>query len=209
MAIEEEDDEDSNDDWISSGADYSPKAEFKMAILAMEAVRVCLQARAKEMKQGFWNNKIDKSGNAVRVWVEDQRRMFINSVIALENLMSAECLNDERYKEFRVGNKEKNIEGVDWEIQEIYKKYAYTIFEFNPSNSGWTRTNKMFMPQIDEELLMPSPQNPKLLINVQGGWNFKVNAYYDELVPIYDKIFKELRNVIFRLKDFKKKMVIG
>lgn len=203
-------DENTSDDWISSGSDYSPKAEFKMAILAMEAVKACIVARATEMKQGFWNNRIDKQGNAIRVWMPDQRKIFINSVIALQNLLSAECHDDEIYNKFFNGDEKKEkVVSMKDKLDNVFKKYAYSMFEFDSTTGGWKRTNQMFMPQIDEELLVPSPQEPRVLINVKGGWDFKVNAYYDELLPLYDEIFKELRNVIFRIKDFKKKVSFG
>ena len=198
---EEQEDSQENNDWINSGADYSPKAEFKQAVLAMEAVQACREARAKEMKQGFWNNKLDRQGNSVRTWMEDQRKVFINSVAALGNLLSAECLNDTLY--------EKSKEKIDQTSKTVFEKYAYTIFEFDPKTGGWRKTQTKFIPQVEEELLVPSPHDPKVLMNIKGGWDFKVNAYYDELVPVYDELFKELRNVIFRLKDFKKKTVIG
>jgi hypothetical protein len=201
----EADDEVKTDDWISAGADYSPKAEFKIAILAMEAVRNCCIARGKEMKQGFWNNKVDKNGNAVKIWIEDQRKVFINSVIALENLLSAECLADTSYNKFIKGEKDS----LNSKLKVLFEKYAYNIFEFDNTSGGWKKTNKTFMPQIDAELLVPSPHDARMLVNISGGWDYKVNAYYDELVPLYDELFKELRNVIFRIKDFKKKHVIG
>src|SRR3989304_3939376 len=102
---EESTNEVSEDDsgWISSGSDYSPKAEFKQALNAMDAMKFCREARATEMKQGFWNTKLDKQGNAIRVWQPDQRKIFVNSVIAFENLLSSECKADNTYQEFRYG----------------------------------------------------------------------------------------------------------
>lgn len=204
MTEQEEAEENIQDDWISSGADYSPKAEYKQAINAMEAMKSCREFRATEMKQGFWNTKLDKQGNAIRIWQPDQRKMFINSVIAFENLLSAECQADSIYNEFRYGEK-----SIQKKIDELFNKYAYTIFEYDSKTTGWKKTDTKFIPQIDEELMMPSLQNSNVLSNVRGGWNYKINMYYEELVLLYDKILKELRNVIFRIKDFKKKQVFG
>ena len=196
--------EDYDADDSEEGSIYSPKSEFKKSVLAMEAVRACREARAKEMKKGFWNTKLDKQGNAFKVWQEDERKVFINSVIAVEKLLSAECSEDEDYQKFRFGD-EKEIEGIEKDIKTILDKYAYIVFDFDPDSGGWKKTDKKFMPQIEEELLVPSVQDPRVLVNVKGGWDFKVNAYYDELVPLYDKIFEELNKVIFRLNDFAEK----
>lgn len=191
------DDQDNDFQEESPGSIYSPKSEFKKASLAAEAVRVCIASRATEMKQGFWNNRIDKQGNGIRVWQEDQRKKFINSVIALQTLLSAECENDEDYA--------KAMKTIDNNIKECFDTYAYSMFEYNPSSSGWTKTDKKVMPQIEDELLVPAPNNPRTLINVKGGWDYKINAYYDDLVLLYDQIFKELNNVIYRLNDFAEK----
>ncbi|MEX0596861.1 MAG: hypothetical protein WD512_10210, partial [Candidatus Paceibacterota bacterium] len=129
-----EEQEERDDDWISSGADYSQKAEFKTALLAMELVKKCNEARATEMKQGFWNNKIDKQGNAVRIWVEDQRKVYINTVIALDNFLHSECLNDKAYQSFVIGDDKES--GINKELNELKEKYAYTIFEFDNRSNG-------------------------------------------------------------------------
>lgn len=193
--------ESDDNSWISSGSDYSHKAEYKQAILAMEAMKSCREARSKEMKPGFWNNKIDKNGNAIKIWNEDQRKVFINSVIAFEDLMSSELIADENFKEKK--------EEIDTKIKTIFDKYSYPMYEFDSMTQGWKKTGNKIMPQPDEEILIPSPHNPQVLINIKGGWDFKINAYYDELVPVYDMLLKEIRNVIYRAKDFKKKTVIG
>lgn len=176
---------------------YDPKSEFKKPLLAMEAVKSCREARAKEMTKGFWNMKLDKQGNAIRIWISDERKIFINSVIALEKLLSAECLKDKKYQEFK-----KKI-GI--EIKKIFEKFAYNIFEYEYQTGGWKKTDTKIIPQIEEELMMPSLLDPKVLSNIKGGWDFRVNAYWDELVPLYDQVFEELNKVIFRLNDFSQK----
>jgi len=195
--------EDYEPDDSEEGSIYSPKSDFKKSVLAMEAVRACREARAKEMKKGFWNTKLDKQGNAFKTWQEDERKIFINSVIALEKLLSAECSEDETYKEFKNGEGEKD--GIEKSIKAVFDKYAYHVFDFDSDSGGWKKTDQNFMPQIEEELLVPSVQDPRVLVGAKGGWDFKINAYYDELVPLYDKIFEELNKVIFRLNDFAEK----
>lgn len=192
----EEDNEDKNSNNDYDESVYSPKSEFKKALLAMEAVRKCIESRGNEMKQGFWNTKIDKMGNPIKTWIEDQRKVYINSVIALESFLSAECLNDEKYQDF--------IKEIKEEIKNVFDKYNYTIYEMT-SDYNWKKTDKKIMPQIDEEVLVVVPGNQKTLTNVKGAWNAKVNAYYDELILLYDNVFKELNKVIFRLNDFAEK----
>lgn len=176
---------------------YDSKSEFKKPILAMEAVRACREARAKEMTKGFWNTKLDRLGNAVKFWVNDERKIYINSVIALQKFLSAECETDEKYKEA--------IEELQPKIKEVFEKYAYVDYDYDSKTGGWKKSQRRFIPQVDEELLVSSVQNPSLIVNVGGGWNSKINAYYDELVPIYDQIFEELNKLIYRLNDFGQK----
>jgi hypothetical protein len=186
---------------ISDGSEYSPKAEFKKPLLVMEAVQFARSSRAKEMIKGFWNNKVDKHGNAIRIWMPDERKMFINSVVALETLLAPEISRDETYK--------KAVDVINKSIDAVYKKYAYTSYEYDSKQNGFVKTDVHYMPQLDEELMVRSPQNPLMLINIRGAWDGKVNAYYDELVPLYDGIFREVCNLIDRLNDFKRVMRFG
>lgn len=176
---------------------YDSKSEFKKPLLAMEGVRACREARATEMKQGFWNTKLDKVGNPIKTWQPDQRRVYVSSVIALEKFLSSECINDKKYIQFK--------EDIVKKINIVFNKFAYSVYEYDSKTSGWKKTDTKIIPQIDEELLVISPQNPTTLVNMRGAWNYKVNAYFDELVPLYDEIFEELNKVIYRLNDFSQK----
>jgi len=112
---------------------YDPKSPFQKPLLVQEAMRACREARGQEMTKGFWNNKLDKNGNAIRTWIEDQRKIFINRVIALKILLTAECEADEKYKD--------NMKEVDNKIQSLFNKYAYTEFEFDDASGGGGRSS--------------------------------------------------------------------
>lgn len=185
-------DSDENED--ISESEYDPKSEFKKPMIAMMAVQACRENRAKEMIKGFWNNKLDKQGNSVRTWVSDERKIFINSVIALEKFLSPECRRDKLFQ--------KEKKEIDSELDKLFDTYSYTLYDYDDKSGGWKKTEERLIPQIDEELLVPSLSNPRVLNNVRGGWNHKINIYYDKAVPIYDRLFEELCNVIDRLNDF-------
>jgi len=180
------------------GSTYDPKSVYQKPLLVQEAVRACREARGKEMIKGFWNTKLDKLGNAISTWHEDERKIYINNVIALYSLLTPECREDEKFR--------KRYKFLKRKIKEIKEKYAYHEFEYEPKTTGWKRSEHSYIPQIDEELMIPSPLNPKLLVNIKGGWNNKINAYYDSLVPYYDSLFRELNMVINRIQDFSQKV---
>jgi len=189
-----EEDDDGFEDIIDST--YNPKSEYKKPVLVMEAVKACREARAKEMNKGFWNNKLDRNGNAIKIWVEDERKIFINSVIALECLLAPEIKKKEL--EFYRLEREK----IQKKIDELFDKYSYSFYEFDPKKQGFMKTNNRIIPQIDEEVLVVNPHSPSGLTNVKGGWNNKVHAYYDSLIPLYDEIFKNINILINNLNDF-------
>lgn len=198
LEIEGLDDDDTTEiDFDDEESTYDSKSPYQKPLLAMEAVRACREARGTEMKQGFWNMKLDRQNNAVKTWMEDQRKVFINRVVALRNLLAPECLADEKFTTTNKNLMEKE--------KGLFETYAYTEYDFDEKTGGWRKTNIKFIPQIDEEVLMPTVQSKNVLTNVQGGWNRKINAYYDNLIPVYDELFEELNKVIARLNDFAQK----
>lgn len=185
-------DDSPNEDIIDEdlNVDYNIKGDYKHPILVMDGVKDAREKRAKEMNKGYYNFKFDKEGNAVKVWIPDERKEFIGAVRALQIIMSAELENDPKYKDF--------IEVIEKDISELYDKFSYESYTFDNVSNGWKKTGVKYMPQQDEDVLICNPSNPRFLVDAKGGWNGKMNAYYDKLVFIYDKIFSELCKVICR-----------
>ena len=54
--------------------------QFSHQALVMKTLNKCLENGAKEMREGYWNEKSDKFGNKNVVYVPDTRKEFIESV---------------------------------------------------------------------------------------------------------------------------------
>lgn len=175
-------------------ADYNIKSEYKQPVIVMEAVQDCRKKRATEMTKGFWNNKVDKFGNVVKVWMNDQRKEYINAVDALRILMTSELARDEKFI-----NQTKKIQ---FDIKKLFEQFAYEPYKLNDKTGGWERSGIKYIPQLREEVLITNPKSPNTLVSAEGAWDNKVNAYYDLLVPHYDIIFGEICKVIDRLNHF-------
>ena len=70
---------------------------FSHQTLVMKALDTCLTNGSVEMKEGFWNNKIDKQGNVIKLYQEDTRKKFIESVKTLLMLTHRDWKDDEDY----------------------------------------------------------------------------------------------------------------
>ena len=193
----------SDDEYVSEGAEYSPKSEYSKAKQADDAVRKVVENRSKEMVEGYWNTKITKEGLPIRTWINDSRKEFISSVIALRLLLYPEILEDETYR--------KKETTFDKEIETCFKKYAYEerVKHFElcedkiQQKLAWRKTGITFIPKVGANLTIPDPNNPAMAVTGMGVWNEKVDAYYNELVLIYDKMFAELNSLIHRKNYFK------
>jgi len=50
--------------------------EFSHQMLVMSVMRKAIEASAKEMRQGYYNEKVDRHGNTIRNYIEDTRKTF-------------------------------------------------------------------------------------------------------------------------------------
>ena len=86
--------------WLDAGAEYSPKSEFSKPKVCEDATRKCIELRAKEMRKGYFNTTFSKEGLPQKTWIEDSRKAYCSSVIALLRLMSPEVAADkDKHKE--------------------------------------------------------------------------------------------------------------
>lgn len=188
------------DEEISEGAEYSPKSEFSKPKLCEEAVRKCIEVRSKEMKKGFWNTKLTKEGLPIKTWVEDTRQIFIGSVVALKSILSPEINLDKNCKK-DMGDFEKNLK----QAREDYS-YEEQIIEMEGSNSIWKKSGKKYIPEIGAKVIIKDITRKNFAVQVIGGWDSKVNIYWDVIFQEYDKIFPRLNELINKLNYFKQKV---
>ena len=197
--IGEEDDEDD----IFETPEYSPKSEFSKPKKVEEAVTNCINARGKEMCKGFWNTKLTKDGSPIRTWVEDSRKVFIGTVIALRNLLAPEISRDKNFKKFE--------ENFNTSKQTLFTNYSYTEKQLERTGEGkkWVSTKRKMIPEIDAIIVHPNPTNQSSAKETRGYWNLYTNAYYDELLLLYDEVFAQVNILIDSLNYFKQVLHYG
>ncbi len=195
--IEFEEDDIDYDDIDSEEAEYSSKSDFSKAKIVYEAMQKCIDARGKEMKAGYYNNKITKDGSVLKIWVEDSRQVFIGTVEALRGLLSPEIKNEKTYKDVikKYYERKKTIKG-----KYIYKEKLASNVD---GRIMLKESGRTFIPEIDSIVIMPHLKNPQLAEQITGGWNNYINAYWDELVVLHEYIFAVLNDLINHLNYFK------
>lgn len=200
MAEDYEEDTYTEDDSLQEISDYNSKSDFSKARVVCEAVSACRLARAKEMRPGYENITVPKSGVPIRTMVDDSRKAYISSVTALALLLKPEEEKDETYKEALKKIKEKEKEAFD--------KYAYEEKEvvLKKNEYGYTlpmvkNTGRKFMPRINSKVRVTDDKG--FSVEKIGGWDNNHNAYIDLLVEIYDEKFAALNELIDRLNYFK------
>lgn len=198
--IIEPDEED--EEIVSEAAEYSPKSEFSKPKIIEEAVRKCMEARCTEMRDGYFNTKLDKNGSPIKTWIPDSRKIFISCVDTLLCLMRPEIKRDEYFTKYYDKKFDKKME-------KVFDHFKYESRKLSENGDGevvWKKTGMEFIPNIDASCVVRDADNPKTFIRVKGIWNEKVNQYYDQILPIYDEVFEQLNIVIDRLNYFKQKI---
>jgi hypothetical protein len=193
-------------DLISETPEYSPKSEFSKARVCEQAVVKCIEARGKEMRKGYWNMKLNpKTGEVIKTWIPDSRKEFIGCVEALKSLLSPEIRRNPAIK--------KSIRKLLKKKKVAFKLYCYEERELEWKKTEdeqtipfWVKTGRNFLPEIDEVVVVPSKNNPQSINPSKTNWNNYINAYYDEVFEIYDKIFARLNILVDQLNYFKQQI---
>jgi len=193
-------DEEFEDDDYNELPEYSPKSEFSKARLCEQTVNRCLESRGSEMKEGYFNVKLDKYGNPIKTWIPDSREKFIGCVSALLCLLSPEIKRDKKIKE--------DIKEFEKACEDLKEMFIYEEFQMYSENGivKYKKTGRKYMPNIDDKVVIEAydeRMRKNIGKGVVGGWNAMVNAYKNELVEVYDYIFSKLNDLIDRSNYFK------
>ncbi len=152
--------------------------QFNHQALVMEILRKCGENGSHEMRQGWFNEKKDKSGNIIKVYIEDTQEKFSETVATASSIMA--CDFDKEAIE--------NIKKLNKELEDIKKKLLKDQWEW------WSKKYK-----IDKNKLESSGKGV-----VDGCFNFNLvwyKTFVREKVRIHRLIFTEL-NLLTKRIDF-------
>lgn len=159
--------------------DYKGEGEkvFSKEALIMTALQNCISSGSHEMREGYYNEKVDNFGNISRTYIEDTRKKFGACVEIALSLLEADF--DELC--------EKNIKL----FQSNLKKVKEDLLE-----QQW----KWY------EGLAPNPKLSYSGKIVRGAFTFDLvfyQRYLEYELITYRNILKELMKLIKRLDNFK------
>ena len=194
-----------SEDNISFGFTGSKGGEISKADLVTQAWQRAVENRSKEMRKGYFNIKTDKMGNKQRTWIPDAREQYINSVIALDILLTADYSSN--YKEAR-----KNIlEKAD----NSFKKWGWRLYTtkiVKVTERGY-ETEK-HIKVFTGEIVMPEPNQETGKVSAYGigsngktasfDWSNNYHQYMQSLVYVYDELLAEISNLLKQVKYFKR-----
>ena len=162
---------------------YNKEEVYSHSSLVMAALKDCKDKRSKEMRDGYWNTKFDKLGNAHRVWVPDSRLEFIESVESLMMIQERD-FDDEA---------EKEINKIKEEAKELSLNY------YRMEEQEWAR-----MPHDRKlHLLKKGSYFRPGLLSEDLPYRFE---FIREKVPYYTKIVSEIQKLIKRMGDYKEEI---
>lgn len=150
---------------------YGGKDEqFSHKQLVMTALKKTIDAGGREMRSGWFNEKMDKNGNIIRTYVDDTRKQFIESIETLKNHMACD-MDETALSEIKEIKKKLSkdylkfcaMEKVDWDTcnvqirKERYRNGNYYRFGYLsrdlPYYQEYVEAEIMAYREILEELI--------------------------------------------------------
>ena len=160
--------------------------QFSHQALIMMTMNKCIESGCHELREGWWNEKMDRSGNIVRSYIEDTRAKFIESVKTLLTLMS--CDLDEEG--------EKLIKKLLGELQGEKNKLLAGQWEW------YNHLSPLFKQNITQKYGELFP----IAFHTSFGWWQK---YVELELETYRKIFSELNKLTARLDFYQAEEFVG
>jgi len=172
----------SNDDFeIGDVESFSAKKDqsFSHANLVMIAMRKILELGAKEMRNGWVNEKADRQGNIMKTYVEDTRRALIEGIKTC--MMVMVCDYDELARE--------KIEELQKKLEDKRKELILKC------DTSWG----LMYPKDRNEYLRNKQVHYPGCLDIE---NYK-KEYIEFEVDVYREIFAELSNLTLRVDEYK------
>ena len=169
--------------------DYGAGEEFSISKLVNTAVLKVINARAVEMKEGYWNCITLPSGETKRVYISDTRKIFIGAVESLNFLLKKEISRSLTMQEA--------IKEFEQNKRELFKKYS--VPKTRVSGTKIFILSDKYIPELDEQIPVKVIQQgrygdeTKTYIEYNSGvYNYNHKQYWDGLIKLYDLLQENL-----------------
>ena len=183
-------------------AEYSRKSEFSKASVVQSQVMKCNELRSKEMCEGQTLRILDKQGNLKIIDIPDTRQPYVGSLIALKANLAPEISRDTAIKE-----KLKTFETAK---KKLYDEYRYKEVELQEADGEFklVYSGREYLPKKGAVLVAnvkKSRSSPVKEVKIEGLWDNQINAYWDDMIILYDELFEDLNILIDVNGYFKEK----
>ena len=193
-----------NYDDTSEDSEYSSKSDFSKGKMSYDAFIDVIKARGVEMKTGYFNTTVSADGFPQKSWISDTRKRYWSTVQALRRILAPEILSSE--------NKEKIIKVIE-EMDNLFNDYCYKekVIKVIDGKSQIAESKRKYMPNIDDpvKVIKEFPDGNKVILEKRGGWNIYINAYWDNIVILSDRLLEELIKIVHDGNYFKTKTRFG
>lgn len=175
-------DKDSDFEIVEPDNYSSSKGEFSNGELVMMSFRKCIELGAREMREGYYNTKMDKGGNTNYIYIPDTRKEFIEAVETLLMIMADDIDN---VKQEGKKSTQESLDEINKALEEKYKSLCADEAKI------WDEVSLMMKQQWNNKNIF---QREGML---SAGLPFSTD-YLIEKVSAYRKIVGRLK---IRLKD--------
>jgi len=194
-------------DEVSEGAEYSPKSDFSKAQIIYSQMEKCCSLRSEEMRPGYTTHIMDKMQNVKEVHIPDSRKKFISAVNALKSLLTPEIETLRKPED----GEDSYFENFENSKEEIKKKYLHKekTYSLKDGQNQLYYTGREYIPEVGDILVAGVKAVSRGIMGenrIEGFWDSKVNAYYNELLDLYDVLFEDINRLIHELNYFKQEM---
>lgn len=156
---------------------------YNYPTLVMDALRSACRAGMDEMKEGYFNNKRDRAGNYVRVWIPDTRFTFFECIETLIMVTKRDWDEDMEKKAIEIEDKLKKLFEEHCNYEKVY----------------WTNLN----PKIRRD------KQEKGVVFIEGKLNensFYYNDFINDKVKVMREYFDEISKCLKRIGDYQEEM---
>jgi len=150
---------------------------FNHQVLVMEILRKVSEAGSHELRAGWFNERVDNQGNVIRMYIEDTRKKFIETVKTAMTIMS--CDFDTEATDTITAALDR-LKGINKQL----KQEQWNWFQALPPRMKQSYEGKI----------------STIFFNVDLGWYLKS---MEEEVECYREVLEELHNLTKRLDFYK------
>lgn len=161
---------------------YGEKAEITHEQLILQAMKHCMEEGSKEMRGGYTKEKTNAQGKTEVIYVDDQRKVYIQSIMSLHDIMIPKF--DKKFREDELIF-DKSIDEIKKRAIDIMKlKLSHVEEREKIENVSYQDIKDNLSNQITTERLDPDSLESQI---VMDGTIKAYRTLYQALIALYGR----------------------